>query len=328
MRHSLLIWLATFGIVHAAESDLLAIDNLISKFRCRHLYLDVGTNIGLQLNRLYRPEILPDNDDGFASAFDAAFGKAPGRNCRVCAIGFEPNPRHAAHLEVLQATHNAAGVGVLVIKAAATTVDSGSLTFFTQARRAGGSLHVMGGDEAATANPFASNNGHGKPEQALLERVVVPTVDLAQIFHRARDALVRQNDGRERSMIVAKIDIETTEYSVVPHLIMQQAMCVPNVVLMEWHSKMVSPVQLGRNPKGLSYPEQGKSLILSYVHMLEKWVMDSVSAASTASPPNKKARGCHTNIQSMLGNTMSRQNLKAFNTTKWPTATSLCASPA
>ena len=66
-----------------------------------------------------------------------AFGKAPGRNCRVCAIGFEPNPRHAAHLEVLQATHNAAGVGVLVIKAAATTVDSGSLTFFTQARRAG-----------------------------------------------------------------------------------------------------------------------------------------------------------------------------------------------
>ena len=89
---------------------------LFRQHRCTAAYLDVGTNIGVQLRKLFEPHrfegapVLP--------VFSAAFGED---RCRVCAVGIEPNPRHARRLDVLESKLTAAGFGVLVLRGAATT---------------------------------------------------------------------------------------------------------------------------------------------------------------------------------------------------------------
>ena len=40
---------------------------------CRHVYLDVGSNIGVQVRKLYQPELYPGA--GILPVFKEAFGK-------------------------------------------------------------------------------------------------------------------------------------------------------------------------------------------------------------------------------------------------------------
>ena len=304
--------LALAASVHGQLQHLLAIDALLDKYACPFVYIDVGSNIGLQLNRLYRPETIPENNDGFARVFDDAFGAAPGRNCHVCAIGVEPNPRHARRLGKMQESFNAAGAGLYVIKAAASTTDGGTLTFFTQAQRKGD--RAVEGDQGASANAF-SDARRGKEVQNLEDRISVPTVDLAQVIHRVRSRLARRYD-REKSKIVIKIDIESSEYAVVPHLVVNQGVCVVDVILMEWHAKLYHASRLQLNPLKLPPKEQGHALLSGYIEMLEKWVSDTVAAPTS---------DCRTRLQNMEGNTMSRKNVRAFNATKLPSINQLCA---
>ena len=63
--------------------------------------------------------------------FAAYFGVAP--RCDVCAIGIEPNPRHAARLREMQARLTRADAPLAVLPAAAGVRD-GALGFFVPAR--------------------------------------------------------------------------------------------------------------------------------------------------------------------------------------------------
>ena len=68
-------------------ADEARLDQLFAKHRCSHAYLDVGSNIGVQLRKLFEPHkyrgasVLP--------VFDQHFGSEPSARCRVCAIGIE-----------------------------------------------------------------------------------------------------------------------------------------------------------------------------------------------------------------------------------------------
>lgn len=67
-----------------SREDEARLDALFASHKCTHAYLDVGSNIGVQLRKLYEPRkyrgasVLP--------IFDAHFGAD---RCRVCAIGVE-----------------------------------------------------------------------------------------------------------------------------------------------------------------------------------------------------------------------------------------------
>ena len=75
---------------------------------CEFVYLDMGTNTGVQIRKLYEP-------DKFLGAavlpiFERYFGPAAGRNLSaVCAVGWEPNPGHTAYLARLQAAYRRCG---------------------------------------------------------------------------------------------------------------------------------------------------------------------------------------------------------------------------
>ena len=110
--------------VHALahRQDEAAITRLITTHGCEHLYLDVGSNIGVQIRKLFEPHKYPGAP--VHSLFDASFGAAAGGGrCRVCAIGVEPNPRHRSRLGQLQRRLSAAGAGVMIFEAAAGATD-------------------------------------------------------------------------------------------------------------------------------------------------------------------------------------------------------------
>ena len=96
-----------------------AVDELFRSYRCRSVYLDVGSNIGVQIRKLYEPEKYPAAPA--LRIFDDVFGRD---RCDVCTIGIEPNPHHTARLTDLERRYRATGLPVLVLIAAASDAES------------------------------------------------------------------------------------------------------------------------------------------------------------------------------------------------------------
>ena len=60
------------------------------------IYLDVGSNYGVQIRKLYRPQQFPAAS--VLPIFDRRFGT---NRSRVCAVGFEPNKAITSYLETV-----------------------------------------------------------------------------------------------------------------------------------------------------------------------------------------------------------------------------------
>ena len=112
------------------QHDEDRIKQLLVTHRCEAVYLDVGSNIGVQIRKLFEPHKYPGAP--VHSLFTETFASTD--RCRVCAIGVEPNPRHRNRLSQLQTRLTAAGAGVTVFEAAAGSAD-GVLTLQYGARK-------------------------------------------------------------------------------------------------------------------------------------------------------------------------------------------------
>lgn len=68
---------------------------------CLHVYLDVGSNVGIQVRKLFEPELYPKAL--VLQKFNDFFGDAKLRKTPnvVCSVGFEPNPNHSKKLKGL-----------------------------------------------------------------------------------------------------------------------------------------------------------------------------------------------------------------------------------
>jgi FkbM family methyltransferase len=74
---------------------------------CWDVYLDLGTNVGVQIRKVYEPQLFPNAM--VLPFFDAFFGDPGLRRASVCSVGFEPNPRLAPRLQAIEAAYNAHG---------------------------------------------------------------------------------------------------------------------------------------------------------------------------------------------------------------------------
>ena len=63
---------------------------------CYYVYLDVGSNVGVQVRKLFEPYLYPNAK--FLDVFNEEFGPFEERKKHVCAVGFEPNPHHTNKL--------------------------------------------------------------------------------------------------------------------------------------------------------------------------------------------------------------------------------------
>jgi hypothetical protein len=77
---------------------------------CRYIYFDVGSNIGVQVRKLFQPELYPGAK--ILPHFEQYFGSPEFRrrnDSGVCAIGFEANPSHAKRLKGLEKCYQEMG---------------------------------------------------------------------------------------------------------------------------------------------------------------------------------------------------------------------------
>lgn len=166
---------------------------------CSSIYLDVGSNKGVQIRKLFEPELYPDAE--VLPVFDKAFG-VPTERCKptaesgICVLGLEPNPLHRERLKKLEAAYQKYGWRVHFYFMAASSHD-GQATF------SGNGKHQ---DLAAHLNLWEWKDWEDVPIQA---------VDLAS-FIRSLPA---------GSVKLMKMDIEGEEFDVVDRMAEMKTLC-------------------------------------------------------------------------------------------------------
>ena len=186
---------------------------------CYHVYVDVGTNVAVQVHKLWDPALLlasgPDpwgREVLVQPYYDRYFGPAP--RADVCAFGFEPNPNHSALLRRTVAHYAAADLRMTIFEAGAGTFDG---------------MGVVKSDGDAANNEWATSitplaAGETPPPSAIVIPIkdmiswIVPTV----INRRVPPAA---GGGARPPAIVMKLDAEGTEDQLLTALLDAGALC-------------------------------------------------------------------------------------------------------
>jgi hypothetical protein len=246
-----------------AASDYSAIDALFEGRGCEHVYLDVGTNIGVQLRKLYEPHRYKDAP--VLGIFKDMFGAARQR-CGVCSVGIEPNPRHGDRLDEVQRQLTSIGARVAILKAAASDAE-GTTTLNT------------GIDDFKWNDLGASVAGWALPTQP--GAATVRTLDLSRVIHRLHRRLQEQHGlNRGASRLVMKLDIEGLEYRVAPHLILTQAFCMIDLIFMEQHPRVFNQLPSNAASHGLRPKESGILLAHQLVRAITQYALAARSPSS------------------------------------------------
>ena len=174
---------------------------------CKKVYLDVGTNHGVQIRKLYEPSRFPR-----AKAhqfFNQYFGED---HADVCAIGFEPNPNFANALHQIQDTYTLMGYNVkLHTHTAVSADDDGVASFHLDAIQ----------DNWTGLGSSLMKRGRTKT------KTVVRTVNLVRF--------IEENISPDAT-VVMKLDIEGAEFTVFPQLVLSGVLCkYIDFAFIEWH---------------------------------------------------------------------------------------------
>jgi hypothetical protein len=189
-------------------NDLARLDKMFATHSCRHLYLDAGTNIGVQIRKVLQPALYPPSGAGHSEhqfrlaaryteqVMASQFGSGSPR-CDVCAVGIEPNPKHAARLRKLESSLTAAGFGVVIFRAAATDAHSAAAIEAT--------------DEAAKHEYWAAHLQQSAATAANGTRTAlrVRTMDLGRLVQETDLRLRSQAGAGERGRLVMKMECAT-----------------------------------------------------------------------------------------------------------------------
>jgi FkbM family methyltransferase len=180
--------------------------------KCRQIYLDVGSNIGVQVRKLFEAEKYPSAP--VLPLFDKHFGAAaerslPGDETGLCALGLEPSPGLQNHLQELASAYQKRGWHVHFYPYAAFTEED-ELSF-----------EARDGVGKETASHLTERNDLGLPKDYGTGHGVtkVRAIDLAHFIDSLPQSSVR----------LMKIDIEGAEFKVVPHLAQAGLLCKSSI---------------------------------------------------------------------------------------------------
>lgn len=95
---------------------------------CYHVFLDVGSNIGNTIRKLYEPHLFINAT--YLPIFKQYFGDSA-EDKSVCSVGFEPNPRHVKTLQKLQSSYENCGWKTVFHTTTAAAHSYGLATFFS-----------------------------------------------------------------------------------------------------------------------------------------------------------------------------------------------------
>ena len=101
---------------------------------CEKIFLDLGANIGVTVKKLFEPENYPKSPA--LLFFDKSYGHQWLHESinrfpkRLCALGFEPNPKHQKRLKELEARYSQKNWNVHFFPLAVSN-GNGNVTFYT-----------------------------------------------------------------------------------------------------------------------------------------------------------------------------------------------------
>ena len=202
---------------------------------CYHVYLDVGSNIGIQVRKLFEPEKYPNA--GVLSVYDKLFGNIKERRNenhdhgkRICAVGFEPNPAHTQYLKDVEEKYNKCGYKIKFMTETAVSYRDGYTTFYSD--EAYGMLEWGG-----SILPPGVNVNSKQPKD--LKRNNITELRLSNYLKNVgKRKLPVSIDKANPPKIVMKMDIEGSEIDVMPDIIFTGGLQYINELMIEWHSRL------------------------------------------------------------------------------------------
>jgi len=230
------------GSVEEEEEDVNPLDD------CLHVFIDLGSNRGLQIRKLYEPHTFPLAP--IQPVYQKFFGKPEDRNLQeICSVSFEPNSKHAAHLKNLAASYSTCGIKMLVYQAGVGHKDT-KLRFAPFNSLLGhevghdGSARLLHEDESVEA--FTDTHFH--------DNVEVEEVDVMRFAKFITDVVAKRKLPTSSHVItprvVIKADIEGAELKIIPDMIVTGAFGHVDNLHMEWHGE--ASYRQGREPQMIS----------------------------------------------------------------------------
>ncbi|XP_052760222.1 uncharacterized protein LOC128203023 [Mya arenaria] len=175
-------------------------DNAVRE--CRYVFLDLGSNKGVQVRKLFEPNLYPKAL--IIPVFDRVFGNIFERQKYACAFGFEANPRHMKRLKFIEESYKNKGFQVDFYNLAVSDRDNAIVTIFSETN--------FNLDWGAGILDQAINN------KANMTRYKVHTVDIVKF-------IVETINPLKPKAVFMKMDIEGSEFLVVPHMIKNKVLC-------------------------------------------------------------------------------------------------------
>jgi len=200
---------------------------------CLHVYIDLGTNRGVQIRKLYEPHLFPLAP--IHELFNRYFGDAGDRTpSDICSVGFEPNPNHEKHLKAMAEAYASCGIKVLMMTNTGVGAHNKMAQFAVINDSYGGEIqHDLG-------SMFVKDNE--TVEEMENKMKISSSFDKIKMI-RFSDYLLKTVATRklplkaavETPRVVIKMDIEGAELEVVPDMFLTGAFKVVDNLHGEWH---------------------------------------------------------------------------------------------
>jgi len=194
---------------------------------CLFVYLDVGSNTGIQIRKVYEPELYPN--DPAIQVYDRLFRRNRTADNNLCVVGFEANPHHTETLQRLEKAYQKKGWRVAILTETAVDIEEGTTEFFFDKE-----AKPQNKEWGASTIPWQKSMK--QPEAA----TVVRKLDLAKyvLDHVATRRLVPERYDTRKHLplnVLMKMDIEGSEHKVLPHMILTGALCTIGTIFYERH---------------------------------------------------------------------------------------------
>lgn len=198
---------------------------------CLHVFIDLGSNRGIQIRKLYESHVFPIAL--VQPLYQRFFGKPENRNLQeICSVSFEPSSKHAASLQSLAEAYATCGIRVVVYKAGVgdknTKTKLGHFNSFFG--------HEIGNDAAAR---LIDENATKMMFEELHEEIVTEEVEVMRFATFMTEVVAKRKLPRSASIddpkIVIKSDIEGAELKILLDMVTSGALSHIDNIHMEWH---------------------------------------------------------------------------------------------
>jgi hypothetical protein len=185
---------------------------------CFNVYLDFGSNVGVQVRKLFEPELYPHCP--VLRYFDSFLGPAAARREAACAFGFEINPLHTSRLLMLQAAYSERGWRTRFFTETGIGLNDSTLVFQS---------------DYDAKNLFHASRlvaGRGGADD-----VQIPVVSIARFVRTIVLRHVPSAEGALRKpRIVMKLDCEGMELELLQRLFDEGLLCSIAFIYVEFHA--------------------------------------------------------------------------------------------